>query len=73
MMNLSASLAGFLVISCKKLEQSEKFLRFGNCFAAGIFLLVGIMNLLDESQEKFEEFLVKKCLLAVFLLLEVMI
>lgn len=57
MMMLSASLAGFLVISCEKLKQSDKFLSFGNCFAAGIFLLVGIVHLLGESQEKFEEVL----------------
>ena len=54
-MIFSAGLAGFLVISCKKLQQSEKFLSFGNCFAAGIFLLVGVVHLLRESQENFVE------------------
>lgn len=54
-MIFSAGLAGFLVISCKKLQQNEKFLSFGNCFAAGIFLLVGVVHLLRESQENFVE------------------
>ena len=54
-MIFSAGLAGCLVISCKKLQQSEKFLSFGNCFAAGIFLLVGVVHLLGESQENFVE------------------
>ena len=54
-MIFSAGLAGCLIISCKKLQQSEKFLSFGNCFAAGIFLLVGVVHLLGESQENFVE------------------
>lgn len=54
-MLFSAGLAGFLIIGCKKLQNSEKFLNFGNCFAAGIFLLVGVVHLLEESQESFNE------------------
>ena len=54
-MLFSAGLAGFLIIGCKRIQNSERFLNFGNCFAAGIFLLVGVVHLLEESQEAFHE------------------
>lgn len=52
---LATGLSGYFIICCKKLKTNQKFLSFGNCFAAGIFLLVGVVHLLGESQEGFDE------------------
>jgi zinc transporter 1/2/3 len=52
---LAGSLAGFVLFANKSLQSKEKFLRFANCFAGGIFIFVGIVHMLPETQEGFEE------------------
>lgn len=51
----SAGIAGAVPIFSKSFRNNKKLISTGNCFAAGIFLLVGIVHLLRESQESFVE------------------
>jgi len=52
---LGTALSGYFIIFFEKLKEKRRFLDFGNCFAAGIFILVGVVHLLHESQELFVE------------------
>ncbi|OMJ70137.1 hypothetical protein SteCoe_31953 [Stentor coeruleus] len=54
-MFVSAGIAGSIPIFSKSFHKNKKLISTGNCFAAGIFLIVGIVHLLRESQESFEE------------------
>ncbi|OMJ85455.1 hypothetical protein SteCoe_13215 [Stentor coeruleus] len=54
-MFVSAGIAGSIPIFSKTFHKNKKLISTGNCFAAGIFLIVGIVHLLRESQESFEE------------------
>ena len=51
----SAAIAGFIPLYTKSLYNSPRLISVGNCFAAGIFLLVGIVHLLPDAQEAFDE------------------
>lgn len=51
----SAGVAGSIPIFSKSFHKNKKLISTGNCFAAGIFLIVGVVHLLRESQESFEE------------------
>lgn len=46
-------LAGYLPIFIPALHSNKKLLSFGNCFAAGIFIVVGIGHLLSDGNEAF--------------------
>lgn len=48
-----AGIAGYLPIFVPALHRDKKFLSFGNCFAAGIFIVVGIGHLLSDGNEAF--------------------
>ncbi|OMJ94204.1 hypothetical protein SteCoe_2689 [Stentor coeruleus] len=54
-MFVSAGIAGAVPIFSKSFRNNKKLISTGNCFAAGIFLLVGIVHLLRDSQEAFVE------------------
>ncbi|OMJ85679.1 hypothetical protein SteCoe_12952 [Stentor coeruleus] len=54
-MFVSAGIAGAVPIFSKSFRDNKKLISTGNCFAAGIFLLVGIVHLLRDSQEAFVE------------------
>ncbi|OMJ80658.1 hypothetical protein SteCoe_19035 [Stentor coeruleus] len=54
-MFFSAAIAGSVPIFSKSFRNNKKLISTGNCFAAGIFLIVGVVHLLRESQESFEE------------------
>lgn len=51
----SAGIVGYAPMMIKSFYNSPKIVSVGNCFAAGIFLLVGIVHLLADSQEAFDE------------------
>lgn len=52
---LSAALAGYLPLITPSLHKNKDFLSIGNCFAAGIFLIVGVAGLLPDAQDSFDE------------------
>ena len=54
-MLISAGATGAVPLYSKSFKQNKCLVSVGNCFAAGIFLLVGLVHLLADSQEAFKE------------------
>ena len=52
-MLLSASIAGFLPLIIPAFHKSKKFLSLRNCFATGIFIIMGLAGLLTENIQEY--------------------
>jgi solute carrier family 39 (zinc transporter), member 1/2/3 len=55
LMFFSAGVAGSIPIFSKSFKNNDTLISIGNCFAGGIFLLVGIAHLLPDAQDAFDE------------------
>jgi solute carrier family 39 (zinc transporter), member 1/2/3 len=54
-MLLSAGFFGFLPLISPSFHKNENYLSIGNCFAAGIFIIVGLAGLLPDAQASLSE------------------
>ena len=54
-MVVSAGFAGYLPVINPSLHENQNMLSIGNCFAGGIFLIVGVAGLLPDAQKSFDE------------------
>ena len=54
-MFVTAGVTGLIPIFSKSFNNNHKLVSVGNCFAGGIFLLVGLAHLLSDAQEAFDE------------------
>ena len=54
-MLITAGITGFLPIFIPSIHKKKSYLSIANCFAAGIFLIVGMAALLPDAQEAFEK------------------
>lgn len=52
---ISSAITGFLPMIFPAFHSNKNFLSYGNCFAAGIFIIVGLAGLLPDAQESFDE------------------
>ena len=52
---ISTGITGYLPLFAPSIHKNRTVLSIGNCFAAGIFIIVGISALLPDAQESFDE------------------